>query len=126
MEIDYEAVLADLEAKEVRVSEELEAMRQMITNLRTMLHKKPRVFRSNTKQDEGGYEGLTILAAVKKLLAEEGRPLSSPDIAVRLAHYGYKFNGVPTNTITAVLSKSLDKDEEIYRPERGMWALRQN
>lgn len=72
----------------------------------------------------GGYRGMSLAAASKKVLEDKGRCQRTRDILRALQDGGVALSGKsPINTVGAILNTQLKKGGDIVRVRRGVWSL---
>jgi hypothetical protein len=128
MNIDYEAVLADLKAKR----EKLDAA---ITGIETMLgikalssgtaggsHSSPK--HEGATLGPGAFLGMTIVDATVKLLKAKRQNQRTEDILTALKAGGLALTSSnPINTVGSVLARDWAQGGDIVRVDRGVWGL---
>lgn len=125
--LDYEAVLADLEAKKAAIEGAILALRQVI-NLGTQVTPPiagatGRMFDPSQIADDAFF-GLSIGEAAKKYLSMVKRKQSVREIADALDRGGlHHTSGDFTNTVATMLRRQSVKDTELARVGRGDWGL---
>lgn len=123
----YEAVLADMKAKIVQLQQAVAAIESL------------RSGRASTNQElspgtatlvvsqvvPGMFHGMSIVEAVKQLLAMRKKPLGTPEITEAIIAGGVVFStATPGNTVGSVLHREASKTGGgVVSVGRGTWAL---
>ncbi len=74
----------------------------------------------------GTFHGLSIEAAVKKLLLMRRKTLGAQEIAASLREGGLPLQSeTPANTVTSILHRAFTRGGEVVRIGRGQWGLQE-
>ncbi len=123
----YDAVLADLKAKIAQLQQavaSIEAIRsgQPVGNAD---NNSSSITGTPTQITPGMFHGMSIVEAVKQLLAMRKKALGTPEITESIIAGGVVFSGeTPGNTVGSVLHREAMKPTGgVISVARGMWAL---
>src|ERR1700687_1496195 len=122
---DYQAVLADLEAKRDELDNAINVIKRVLGDptashaTASGHHKQP----AGHTLTPTSFFGMSVGDAAKKYLAFVKEPQSAPVIAKALETYGIK---TVSKNFTVTVFSALERKEdagEIVRPKRGLWGL---
>jgi superfamily II DNA or RNA helicase len=133
----YDAVIADLRAKRDQIDQTivlLEALREGVSvpaiNVGQPASGVSALVGYATDRDgeiaAGTFHGMSIEAAVKKLLQMRKRTMTAQELAQSLRNGGLHLQSeTPANTIASVLSRAFNGGSDIVRVSRGQWGLQE-
>jgi HB1, ASXL, restriction endonuclease HTH domain len=133
----YDAVIADLRAKRDQIDQTialLEALREGVAVPAINVGQPATgvsalVGYAADKDGElaaGTFHGMSIEAAVKKLLQMRKRTMTAQELAQSLRAGGLHLQSdTPANTIASVLSRAFNGGSDIVRVSRGQWGLQE-
>jgi hypothetical protein len=123
--IDYQAVLADLEAKKGELDQAIAAIKRIVGDPGLSLPA------GSVKHPSHGatltptaFFGMSVAEGAKKYLSIVKEPKTTPDIATALQDHGMK---TVSKNFTVTVYSGLDRRRievgDIVRPKRGLWGL---
>jgi hypothetical protein len=133
----YDAVIADLRAKRDQIDQTialLEALREGVSVPAINVGQPASgvaalVGYATDREGEmaaGTFHGMSIEAAVKKLLQMRKRTMTAQELAQTLRSGGLHLQSdTPANTIASVLSRAFSNGSDIVRVSRGQWGLQE-
>lgn len=126
--IDYERVLADLEARRATFNSAVDGAIQSIRTIISLTAAVPGAAPSAhlSSRDAGSYLGLSLIDAAKKYLADVRKPQTNPQIAEGIEKGGFVHSSKNfTNTVGTALWRAEESgDKEIFRSGR-LWYLKE-
>jgi HB1, ASXL, restriction endonuclease HTH domain len=124
----YDIVLADLKVKRAQLDQAIaaiEAVKSGISQSSQMIVQAP-ISTPSGEITPGMFHGMSIVEAVKQLLAMRKKPLGTQDITEAIISGGVVFStDTPANTVGSVLHRESNKatGAGIVSVSRGTWAL---
>ena len=70
---------------------------------------------------QGPLRGMTVVEAAKAVLRENGKPMSPAAITERIKAGGCEVSSA--NTVASILHRYAKENEDVFSPERGLWAI---
>lgn len=123
--VDYEAVLADLEAKRSELDSAIAVIKRLLGQS-TVGHGEAREKQQQSdKLTPTAFFGMSVGDAAKRYLSIVKEPKSTPDIAEALQAHGIK---TVAKNFTITVFSALERREEsgdFVRPKRGLWGLKE-